>query len=326
VLWIYATLGGLALVILGKLLNPGATGMDSDNPSYGVGFVIGTVVGTWLGMLGLAVVIGVMAGGIFALFKQRFRRTLALAYSISVLGIGIVWVLSQAVAQKLDERQAAKGFKRDLQQFMAESATPGGAHKVDFDPQSKPSSDMARLRLLNQGFLSDIAAIQNDYAAALDADGINVLLDAVRMSNDKDLAESLAIIARLEVTVEKFAAKANAAMTSFPERMKDYDLKESSKDGLAIGYERGMAKVMPRFRETWDIEKEVVGHMNDLVIMLKDKRDGWAVEEEMFAFQNDEDLARFNEIIAKINAGVERQDEIREQLSKSAAEGMEGIQ
>ena len=46
----------------------------------------------------------------------------------------------------------------------------------------------------------------------------------------------------------------------------------------------------------------------------------------MFAFQNDEDLARFNEIIAKINAGVERQDEIREQLSKSAAEGMEGIQ
>jgi hypothetical protein len=88
------------------------------------------------------------------------------------------------------------------------------------------------------------------------------------------------------------------------------------------GYKKGVGKTLPLLKETWDLEVKIIDHMNELLAHLEEIRSYWKPENGIFAFERDDDLEKFNAIMAKISACVERQAQIKQSTQKSAAENI----
>jgi hypothetical protein len=207
--------------------------------------------------------------------------------------------------------------------MIAEGTGPDGLPKETdfrFEKKGDPADDMAKMRELMQSFFNNMITLQNEYIAALDKDGVNELLDANRVAKDTNSLESKAILERSRKTVLKFRAKADNVVADFPKLLNDYSFDEKSNSEMLSGYKKGVGKALPLLKESWDLEVAVIGHMDDLIEHLEATRSYWIPEDGKFMFERDVDLEKFNAIMAKITACVERQTAIKASTQKSAME------
>jgi hypothetical protein len=215
-----------------------------------------------------------------------------------------------------------------MQKIIAESTGPDGLPKETefrFEKKNSPTNDMEKVREWMRSFFNEMITLQNEYLAALDKDGVNTLLDANRVAKDTNFRDSKAIINRARKTVQKFRAKAKSILADLPNQLKNYSLNDDINKEILSGYRESAGRSLPSLEEMWDLEIKVIDHMDDLIKHLETTRDHWYPEEGMFLFERDGDLEKFNAIMAKITACVEKQVEIKKSTQKSAAEKIGGL-
>jgi serine/threonine protein kinase len=332
-----STIAAACVLLVGALVRPASLYERMRGQSRGFAEMFGeTLVGLFsVGIISL--IIALIISGILAAFKKPFRESLSRGYSIGILIIASLMLFGNLVSRathsssseytaRIEEVNAKKtlsGIEEDMQKMIEEGTGPDGLPKETdfrFEKKSPPADDAERLRELMQSFFNDMLTLQNDYLAALDEDGLNTLLDADRVAKDTGFRDSRAILARLRKTVMIFRTKADGILEDFPKRLNDPSFGKNLNEALHSGYKEGMGKSLPLMKETWDLEVAVIGHMEELIDHLEATRSHWEPEDGMFMFQGDDDLEKFNAIMAKITACVERQTEIKESAQKSATE------
>lgn len=63
------------------------------------------------------------------------------------------------------------------------------------------------------------------------------------------------------------------------------------------------------------MEYEGIDLMTQIIELLKSQRSHWTIEEGVFAFEKDEDLVRFNQLVEQADILSKKQLEIKKQLS-----------
>jgi serine/threonine protein kinase len=332
-----ATTASLCILFVGALIRPETAFERMADSNRGVAGIFGEGLGMVFGAGFIALVVALVVAAFLAALKKPFLGSLSRGYSLGIVIISVLVFLGNSVSRsyrpsagdiysKAEEQSAKKtlsGLEDDIQKVFAEGTGPDGLPKETdfrFEKKSSPTDDMERMRELIRSFFNDMIALQNDYLAALDKDGINTLLDANRVAKDPNFRESRSILARVRITVQRFRIKASSILADFPKRLNDNLLDEKSNDAMMSGYREGVGKSLPRLKETWDLEVAVIDHMDDLIDHLEATRSHWIPEDGMFTFERDGDLNKFNAIMAKITACVEKQTEIKESAQKSATE------
>lgn len=198
--------------------------------------------------------------------------------------------------------------------------------QVTFEDSDKGGgTELDKMRRLMQGFYQDLAAFQNEYLQALDRARINVLLHPPRLLGDTDFSESYAILAKVRRTVKEFRKRNEDMMVDFPRKLKAANFSPSVTADAVKQYEVGVAKSMPAMHENWDIEEKSVDLMSSLIEHFDARRGHWMVEEGKFFFEETADLERFNSLLAQINAGVQRQMEIKEQAQQKTGKTLDDL-
>jgi serine/threonine protein kinase len=336
---IKTTIVAAGITFIGTLIQPKTVYEQMMGSDRGFAVILGETLGGLIGAGMIALVISLVFSWIMIALKKPFVKSLSSGYSVSIIIVTLLMLFGNfsrrnynqkyqeysAKAEAENAKKTISGLEDDIHKMIAEGNDADGLPKntdFRFEKKNDATDDMGRIRELMQSFFNDILTLQNDYNAALDKDGLNTLLDANRVASDSNFRESKAIITRLQKTVLTFRAKASGIVADFPKRLNDYSFSEKSNVDMMSGYKKGVGKTLPLLKETWDLEVKIIDHMNELLAHLEEIRSYWKPENGIFAFERDDDLEKFNAIMAKISACVERQAQIKQSTQKSAAENI----
>lgn len=230
--------------------------------------------------------------------------------------------LKNGSANRAAEQAALSGIKEDTEKVLASMLDENGMPKqtnLQF-PTTKPTNDAERLRLFMQTFFSDMANLQNDYLKELETAGIGTLLAADRVTKDTDFSESSATLAKIRKIVQVYKAKSDSLISGMPERIRNSEFASRTKAELQKGYDEGLARSRPLFKENWNIEESLIEVMAKLLEHLHTTRDQWILQNEQLVFHDQAGADRYNELMQEIDRGVQRQTEIRQQSAKETME------
>ncbi len=211
-------------------------------------------------------------------------------------------------------QEAMKGLVDDTQKFMDSAMKPDGSlnnFDVEFKPKANPANQAEQLRAFIQTFYNDMASQQRDYMAELDKAGLPRLLEADRVAADKDFEESYAILYQARLVVKKHRQKTEDLIQTFPDRVKTLGFSAEIESNMRKSFDKSLLKVRPQFKESWDLEEEVVMNFRKIIHLLQASRSRWAPEDGRFMFQEQGDLDRFNSYMTAVNECAERQNAIR---------------
>ena len=323
-LWIWLSTGAaVVLMVLTSVIEKAAAQTPKDDGYYvamGGGMIVFVVLA--------ALVAGAATAAILLVFKKPFRSSLGGAYSIAVFILAGLVLTGRMMNSFTEQRQAKRehqaqqvdGMMQDVEKMLAESRGADGLAKhTDFRLETgelpKGASSMEISRHLMQTLVNDSIAIQNDYIAAMEKEGLMRLLLAERLDADKDFSESRKIVAALRKTAETYRDKSLAVANSVPQRLEKYDMSPGDKRDYLRGYQRSGSRTV---QETWKYELAIIGHMGRAIDHLEATRSDWTVENELISFTEDKDLETYNAIMADIDTDTAAQNKIHE----AAREGL----
>lgn len=215
---------------------------------------------------------------------------------------------------KAEVEEASKGLVEDTQKFIASAINPDGSLKqndLKFQPNANPQNQAEQLRAFTQTFFNDVSSQQKNYMDELDKAGISRLLDAKRISADPNFDESYTMLHRLGQVAKKHREKSEALIENFPDRVNGLNLDKATKEQIKKAFNTSLTTVRPQFKETWDLEEEILMQFRKIINHLQASRSRWQEQGGQFLFAEDADLARFNQYLEAVNKTVARQDAIR---------------
>jgi hypothetical protein len=273
----------------------------------------------------LALLVAAVASAILLAFKRPFRSTLAAGYSISFFVLAALIALGQVVplvvARSQEKRkqqvQQVDGMMEDMERALAESRDADGMPKqTDFRLKQgelpKGANSMEIARHIVQSVMNDSIAIQNEYVAALEKEGLMRLLLPDRLDADKDFSESRKIVAALRETAERYKVKSLAIVNSVPERLEKYDLSPAEKREFLKGYDDNRKTAPNVAEQNWKLELSIIGHMERAIEHLEATRSDWVLEGGTIAFVHDKDIETYNAIMADIDTAAAEQTKLQE--------------
>ena len=330
-IWIYLSTVAAAVLSVAAMLIENAMAQTPKD----VSFTVGAGLGAMLFLILAALVIGAVAAAILLAFKKRFRSSLGGAYSITVFILAMLVFsgkmftsfMDRSRAKREHEAQQVDGMMQDVEKVLAESRGADGLPKhTDFRLETgtlpKGASSMEMARHLMQTVVNDSIAVQNDYLAAMEKDGLERLLLAERLDADKDFSESRKIVGALRKTAEIYRDKSLAVANSVPQRLEKYDMSPGDKRDYLRGYERTGSRTV---QETWKYELAIIDHMGRAIDLLEATRSDWTVEDGMIVFGRDEDLDTYNAIMADIDAETAAQTKIHQAAKEGLKEKVEKL-
>lgn len=217
---------------------------------------------------------------------------------------------------------ATAGMKEDARKLLSSMVDENGLPQhvdVQFPVGPPPTNEAEKLRVFMQSFFADMVTLQNSYLKELEEAGISTLLAPDRVVSDADFKQTPTMLVQIRAIVQDYKAKADALMVNFPQKIESSDFDQKTKAGMVRGYQQGLAKSMPLFRETWDIEVSSVELMSDILDHLHAKRKSWTLQNGQYMFQEQADVDRFNQLMDELDRGIQRQSEIRQK-------SMEGVE
>ncbi|MCW1913902.1 hypothetical protein OJ996_09970 [Luteolibacter sp. GHJ8] len=327
--WIYvSTLLAAAFAISASFIRN-----TSDTTPDQIGYTAGLGVGMLLVQILIALLVGSLAAALLLAFKRPFRSSLAKTYSFSVFTIAalaflgtLVSVLPEHSRKKKDHQvQQVDGMMEDMEKALSESREADGTPKqTDFRIQQgdlpRGASSMEVARHLMQSVMNDSIAMQNEYVATMEKEGLMRLLVPERLDADKDFSESRQIASALRETAERYKVKSLAIVNSIPERLEKYDLSAADKKSYLRGYENRTKDGPNIAEENWRLELSIMDHMDRAIDHLEATRSDWMLEEGALAFVNDADLETYNGIMADIDAAAAAQTRLHEQAKENFKE------
>lgn len=330
------SLGALVICLVAVLARP-ASALEQMGFSQKNGpKIMGETLGRFLSTSIIALIISLAIAGILVAYKKRFKDSLSKCYSITIIVVAFLSLLTSIIAKNSsslsydreakdakDARNALADIEEDINTLISETRDPEGIPKktdLRFDTNKKQTNDMQKIRVLFKAFFNDMITLQNEYIEALGNDGIDRLLNADRISKDNGFFESRRIIRDAKVTVKNTRNKASLILSDFPKRIKNYQFTDASDQQILKGYQKGLDKALPLFMEIWDLEAKTLAHYEDLIDHLEAKKQLWSADEGQFIFEREVDMNRFDLIISRVVACVDRQTEIREKSLQNATQ------
>jgi hypothetical protein len=146
------------------------------------------------------------------------------------------------------------------------------------------------------------------------------LLDTDRLSKDKGMKDSRAILASADAVVREYRAKTFAIIDSLPERARQAPFRSDvTRRQFTKGAEAGQAKARQNNTATWDYELQIVQEYGAVIDLLA-KRQGHyefdANRQVLFEDQADADL--YNAHMTKANEVIQAQSETAKRAQAEA--------
>lgn len=202
-------------------------------------FIIGYTSGQILGIIAISLVIASIIAGLIALIlKKRFYPLLNKSYSIIIIIVSIIFcgLFIYQRHMRIDKKTQT-AIVNDIK-LMSQSITDkdGLPQKTDlqFQVNEKPLTDDEKMKSITRNFFNDIIQHQNSYLEQLDRDGVDRLLDPVRVSKDSDFSESYRILKQIRTTTQKFEKNHFEFMNGFPKRFEKYTFSSPNKIDIII--------------------------------------------------------------------------------------------
>jgi hypothetical protein len=334
---ILSTLAGAALLTFSAIMQN-----NLRTPPKDLAFAFGEGMGSTLFVAGFALVIGAVASAILLAFKKPFRATLGSTYSITVIIVALLAftgqmfsiTASEARAKRQQQAEITKqevdGIVEDMESFLTETRDAEGYPKesefrLGDGKMPESGNEMEISRHLLQSVLNDTVAIQNEYVAALEKEGLMRLLEANRLDEDKDFSESREILLALRTVAEGCRDKSLKVVDSIPERLERYKMSPAGKRAYLAGYQRSKGASRNNAEQTWKLELEILDQMSRAIDHLEATRAAWTVEDSTIVFAEDRDLDDYNAIMAEIDAISAKQTQMQENAKDQFTDKMKEV-
>jgi hypothetical protein len=244
---------------------------------------------------------------------------LAIPFSLSAKsgatkGAEILKEEQQKELKSAEYLKAVEQLEKDVHKIFDEANNPtstplAASPKVEEKP--KAENETQQFLALMREFFNDLSTTQKDYLAALEKAGLDSLFDPERMAADQGFVNSRRVLSNSREAVEIYRNQAIKLFADFPKKLDNYKLSPLTKETFIDGYRRGIEKSGPLIKESWDLEVQCVGVMEQMLKHLETTRSRWVDSDGLFLFERDADLDKFNALLDELNSSVERQEEIQ---------------
>lgn len=320
------------LCFLKKLVEP-VSSLDAAMGNVGPVVTFAGAIGYTLAAGIFALVAALVIAGIAAACRKRFSSVLARGYGIAVVAFALLMMAaslsrpgsfsgqSLSTPTPPSSPQVTETTRDELNKLQAdiENMQQGGTPGNDAPPAApqtpppEPADDVGKLLLISRQYFEEVAALQKGYTDEIAKIGFLRVLDGERILKDTDSSEGDDLLARARVLLRKYGAKMREAVASLPAKIRASNISAATKEGHARSAETGVAEAMKTFDENWALEEGAVDQIQTIIDLLGRRRGHWRMNKGLFVFDDAGDLAAFNAAMAKINAAVARQNEIKEQ-------------
>jgi hypothetical protein len=323
---IWCVWAAAALIVLSVFLRVTAAG-ENRNPIT----IFGEFVGMAVALGVVALIPAALAAGVSTLFKLSFSKAFRPAYALVLLLITLSLFGTAVVARiaKASADTAEKSRNESLRSAVTQAEEALDASERAMDAAQQPTasgSDMEKIGQMIKHAHSLQIKLVEEYSQALSRDGLETLLDPERVYQDKDFSQSMAVVDKMLDHVKHYQAKEQKLMfEDLPNYTRTLGLSAAAEKQALEGYKGGLEKALPQQNEVWELEKHILDQFVAAIAHLKATRDRWEPQDGLFTFVRDSDLKRFDEIMARVEAAVARQEEIRKASLASSRERLEQL-
>lgn len=322
---------GVAFVLcfIKKLVEP-VSALDSALGNVGLVSSFAGAIGYTIAAGLFALIAALVIAGIAAALRKSFVSVLARSYGIAVVLLALLMLagsfsgsrnLSGPAPAPASSPQVTQNIHSELNKLQSElekmqqGAPPANdpSPAAPQTPPAEPVDDLGKMLVISRQYFAEIAALQKDYTDEIAKIGFLRVLDGERILKDQDSSESYDLLARARVLLKKYGIKMREAIASFPAKVRDSHISAASKADHIRSAETGVEAALKTFDETWALEGSAVDGIQTIIDLLSRRRGHWHMSKGLFTFDDGADLTAFNASMAKINAAVARQNEIKEQ-------------
>jgi hypothetical protein len=228
---------------------------------------------------------------------------------------------AEVVAERKAEKDVIHEMATDIEKLMGEMRDENGQPKeTDFRLKTgnAAANDAERAREVLNGFLNDLASLQNQYLQDLNQAGLQGLMDPTRLRSDTTFEETRRILKDSRQVAEGVRQKGLDLMDTFPERLEGKGFSEKIKREILQGYGQGKSESVANYKQMWDLELSSLDLMQAACDHLWKTRDAWTSEGGQLAFDNDPDLEKFNGYMKKIEENTARQSTMSQDATEKA--------
>ncbi|MFC5457937.1 hypothetical protein [Prosthecobacter fluviatilis] len=319
---------GVAFVLcfIKKLVEP-VSALDSALGNVGLVSSFAGAIGYTIAAGLFALIAALVIAGIAAALRKSFVSVLARSYGITVVLLSLLMLagsfsgsrnLSGPAPAPASSPQVTQNIHDELNKLQSElekmqQGSPPANDAAPQTPPAEPSDDLGKMLVISRQYFAEIAALQKDYTDEIAKIGFLRVLDGERILKDQDSSESYDLLARARVLLKKYGVKMREAIASFPAKVRDSHISPAGKADHIRSAETGVEAALKTFDETWALEGSAVDGIQTIIDLLSRRRGHWHMSKGLFMFDDGGDLTAFNASMAKINAAVARQNEIKEQ-------------
>lgn len=287
-----------------------------------------------VGILTLALVIGMGTAALLLTFRQRFVTSLLRAYSISAVALSIAllsagvtwqgkrfpWLPAEPKVSDADLKKMAD-LMEDTLQWAKKRKAGDDAGNLEFHSMSTapPRTDAERMQAVTQKWLKELAEQQKDYLKELDSAGITRLLKPERVEADTGFVESKAMLGVIRETVTRHRKQGKAAIDGYPVDVAAVIQDDGMRKIMVTTINLRLAKSLPLLTERWDLEVALVDRYEELLKILESARGHWTVRNSQFLFQEDADVERYNKVMQQVTKASAREEAIQQEMMGNAA-------
>jgi len=173
-------------------------------------------------------------------------------------------------------------------------------------------------------YLNQVISNNNDYITELEAIGFNNLLDGDRIKSDTDLSESQFINERALGIVDKYEELNIQAAYDYRDGALDWGISAASLESFQTSFDKRLETSLEQAKQIWELERQVVNQIDELVRFLSLSQASWAVENDQYVINTDKNLAIFNSFVDQISEASAEQEAIRAESANTTREIFNG--
>jgi uncharacterized protein YoxC len=262
--------------------------------------------------------------------NKKVLLIIAAAVAVSfVMMVAVVGAVAYAVHVRM-ERQAqekreiaelADGLKKQAEAIR--NIQEGGTDTSAFDAAVPTGqSVVVKFQVLISKFMKEAALEQVAFNKQIEESGLPKLLDADRLSTDKDLSQSREILARARKISADFQGKMREMLKRFRASMDTLKLTPEQRRGLLDGMDKGMNGSMKRTEQIWALDLRMLGDMDKIIDLLAKKPRAWHVAEGQILFDQTADLTAYNSLLESIQKDSQEQISLQKEAMNNVETGV----
>ncbi len=277
-------------------------------------------------LIGEKAVYGLILWSIFNHYfgKHLNQHTKPFSFVLVLVSIIASSYWTAAFRAQLEAESLARIQDNILSLLEREEDEGGRMAPIEMDERAA-SGELAIVEATLNEYLNQVIANSNAYMTELDAIGYDTLLDGERIRQDTDLDESQFILARAEMIVDKYEELNVQTAYDYRDNVAEQAISEASKESFRASFDEGLAPSLERASQIWDLERQTLTKVDELVRFLAMSQSSWTTESDQYVFETDKGLEIFNKILAEINAMTEEQEALRALSANNTRELFDGV-